>query len=102
MDTANQFFLKDNLILSLQRLEGHIDYIHFSDNRGFRVEHLVPGEGSIPWDSFFEILDKIKYNGLLGIDIGGAESDISDYDHAYRKTASWFYDNWLNTKTDES
>jgi sugar phosphate isomerase/epimerase len=95
MDTANQFFLKDNLLLSLQRLEGQIDYIHISDNRGFRVEHLVPGEGSIPWDSFFETLDKVNYKGLLGIDVGGAESDVNDYDHAYTTTAGWLYDNWF-------
>ena len=95
MDTANQFFLKDNLLLSLQRLEGHIDYIHISDNRGFRMEHLVPGEGNIPWDSFFEILDKVNYSGLLGIDIGGDESDVGDYNIAYKATAGWIHENWF-------
>ena len=98
MDTANQFFLKDNLILSLQRLEGHIDYIHISDNRGHRVEHLVPGQGNIPWDAFFETLDKINYSGLLGIDIGGEESDVSDHDKAYMTTAGWIYENWFKNK----
>jgi sugar phosphate isomerase/epimerase len=95
MDTANQFFLKDNLLLSLQRLEGHIDYIHLSDNRGFRVEHLVPGQGNIPWESFFETLDKVNFKGLLGIDIGGAESDVTDYDSAYKTTAGWIHENWF-------
>jgi sugar phosphate isomerase/epimerase len=95
MDTANQFFLKDNLMLSLRRLEGHIDYIHLSDNRGHRVEHLVPGEGSIHWESFFETLDKINYKGLLGIDVGGAESDVTDHDKAYRTTAGWIFDKWF-------
>jgi sugar phosphate isomerase/epimerase len=95
MDTANQFFLKDNLLLSLQRLEGHIDYIHISDNRGFRLEHLVPGEGNIPWESFFETLDKVNYKGLLGIDVGGAESDVTDYDKAYMTTAGWLYKKWF-------
>jgi sugar phosphate isomerase/epimerase len=98
MDTANQFFLRDNLILSLQRLQGHIDYIHISDNRGSHVEHLVPGEGNIQWDSFFETLDKINYSGLLGIDVGGAESDVSDHEEAYRTTAGWLYENWFKNK----
>ncbi len=98
MDTANQFFLKDNLVLSLLRLEGHIDYIHISDNRGYRMEHLVPGDGQIPWDSFFETLDRVNYKGLLGIDIGGAESDITDYDSAYRTAAGWIYENWFKNK----
>ncbi len=95
MDTANQFFLKDNLTLSLQRLEGHITYIHISDNRGYRVEHLEPGKGNIPWEAFFEILDRINFKGLLGIDIGGAESDVNDYDEAYRSTAGWLHENWI-------
>ncbi len=98
MDTANQFFLKDNLLLSLQRLEGHIDYIHVSDNRGFRVEHLVPGDGNIPWESFFETLDRVNYKGLWGIDIGGAESDVTDYNSAYRTTAGWIHENWFKNK----
>ncbi len=32
--------MKDNLALSLHRLKDHIDYIHISDNRGQKVEHL--------------------------------------------------------------
>lgn len=99
MDTANQYFLKDNLMLSLNRLAGHIDYIHLSDNRGHRVEHLVPGEGSIHWETFFETLDKINYAGQLGIDVGGAESDVTDYDHAYRTTAGWIFENWFKKQS---
>lgn len=37
LDTANQFFIKDNLFLSLLRLKDHIDYIHISDNRGYCI-----------------------------------------------------------------
>jgi sugar phosphate isomerase/epimerase len=33
-DTANQFHLKDNLILALLRLADYVDYIHLSDNTG--------------------------------------------------------------------
>ncbi|MCH8963191.1 MAG: sugar phosphate isomerase/epimerase, partial [Bacteroidetes bacterium] len=41
-DTANLFVQKENLALSLRRLADYVDYIHVSDNRGSRVEHLVP------------------------------------------------------------
>ncbi len=88
-DTANQFFLKDNLTLSLIRLAEHIDYIHISDNGGKRVEHLVPGEGIIEWDLFFDTLKSIGFKGHYGIDVGGAESGVKDIDAAYIQTAEW-------------
>ncbi len=89
LDTANQFFLKDNLVLSLIRLAGHIDYIHISDNGGHRVEHLVPGKGSIHWEHFFDTLSAINFKGHLGIDVGGSESGIADIDEAYKETGRW-------------
>ena len=94
LDTANQYFLKDNLFLSLLRLRDHIDYIHISDNRGSRVEHLAVGEGTIHWERFLETLDRIDYKGIFGIDIGGAESDVPDMDQAYRSAAEWLQKVW--------
>lgn len=89
LDTANQFVMKDNLALSLRRLAGFIDYIHLSDNRGVRVEHLPAGDGAIHWQTFFETLEAVNYNGLIGLDIGGEESGVEDIDDAYRRTATW-------------
>ncbi|MCF6332455.1 MAG: sugar phosphate isomerase/epimerase [Draconibacterium sp.] len=97
LDTANQFVVKDNLALSLIRLKDRIDYIHVSDNRGIKVEHLPIGEGNIYWDSFFETIDKINYKGYFGLDIGGAESDIKDLDLAYRNSAD-FIENRMKTQ----
>lgn len=94
LDTANQYFLKDNLFLSLLRLRDHIEYIHISDNGGARVEHLAVGQGTIHWERFLETLDRIAYKGIFGIDIGGAESDVSDLDAAYRDAAGWLQKEW--------
>ena len=94
LDTANQFVLKDNLALSLRRLAGSIDYIHLSDNRGRRVEHLAPGQDVINWDVFFETLELIRFKGLIGLDIGGAESDVGDIDAAYKKSTQWLAKCW--------
>jgi len=88
-DTANQYFLKDNLQLSLHRLKDYIDYIHISDNGGSRVEHLPIGEGVIRWDAFFDTLHKIGFKGHFGIDIGGAESGVKDLDKAYKDAATY-------------
>lgn len=96
LDTANQYFMKDNLFLSLLRLHNHIDYIHISDNRGSKVEHLAVGRGNIHWDHFFETLDRIGYKGMFGIDVGGAESDVPDLDGAYRDAARWLTEQWFS------
>ena len=98
-DTANLFAMKENLPLSLLRLKDHIDYIHFSDNRGARVEHLAIGDGKIPWNKFFEMIDKIKFKGNIGIDIGGDESGVENLDSAYIKAAEFLEINWLKEKS---
>jgi sugar phosphate isomerase/epimerase len=99
LDTANQFVLKDNLALSLRRLAAHIDYIHLSDNRGVEVEHLVPGQGQINWPVFFETLDRIGFDGLIGLDIGGDESEVGNIDRAYLQSADWLTAHWSKTRS---
>ncbi|WP_226387943.1 sugar phosphate isomerase/epimerase family protein [Gallalistipes aquisgranensis] len=88
-DTANQFFVRENLSLGLLKLGGELDYIHISDNHGQRVEHLAAGDGAIDWDMFFSALKRIGFSGQLSIDVGGDESGIENIDEAYLKTARW-------------
>ena len=95
LDTANQFVMKDNLSLSLRRLADFIDYIHISDNRGQKVEHLPPGDGNIHWESFFETLDVINFKGHLGLDIGGDESNVKNLEQAYTNSAQWLEEKWI-------
>lgn len=94
LDTANLFALQDNPILALHRLAGELDYIHVSDNRGERVEHLVPGRGAIDWDLFFETLSATRFDGHIGIDVGGAESGIEDIEVAYKTSGDWLARRW--------
>ena len=85
-DTSNLFVRKENLQLALLRLQDHIDYIHISDNRGYRTEHLALGDGIIEWDTFFKTLKQISFKGLIGIDVGGSESEVGDLNQAYIET----------------
>jgi sugar phosphate isomerase/epimerase len=89
LDTANQFVMKENLSLSVRRLAPFIDYIHLSDNRGIKVEHLKAGDGAINWNAFFDTLAAIDYRGYIGLDIGGDESGVTDLDEAYTSSAAW-------------
>jgi sugar phosphate isomerase/epimerase len=93
-DTANQFFARENLVLSLCKAAEHIDYIHISDNCGDRVEHIEPEKGIIEWQGIFEILDTIGFDGHIGIDIGGEESGVTDLDGAYVRAAQWLEKIW--------
>lgn len=89
LDTANQYFMKENLALSILRLADKISYIHISDNSGTRVEHQVPGDGNIYWDGFFSTLQAVGYKGRFAIDVGGAETNITNIERAYAQTAMW-------------
>ncbi len=93
IDTANQFLQKENLVLSIRRLEGMVDYVHLSDTNGVRLEHLVPGDGKIRWDEVFGELRR-GFAGYIGIDVGGAESGIAEIESAYLKTARWLGERW--------
>ena len=94
LDTANQFFMNENLSLALYRLIDHIDYIHISDNRGEKVEHLMPGKGRIDWEGFFETLENVDFKGYLGLDIGGEESGLQNLGDVYLTAAQWVEENW--------
>jgi sugar phosphate isomerase/epimerase len=93
-DTANLFVIKENLSIALRRLAEHIDYIHLSDNRGIKVEHLPPGKGIINWKIFFETLKDIKFKGYIGLDIGGAETGVKNIRNAYTGSAAWLSRKW--------
>jgi sugar phosphate isomerase/epimerase len=86
-DTSNLIALKCNLSLALHQLMPHTRYIHVSDNRGIKNEHIDLGKGLINWDQFFTTLKDLDYHGPIGIDIGGDESEVSNLDEAYRAAA---------------
>jgi len=83
-DTANLIALRQNLSLALHQLEGFMPYVHISDTTVEHHQHLPLGEGSINWKVFFDQLKEMKYDGYLGIDIGGDESSVTDLDQAYK------------------
>lgn len=94
-DTANLFVIKENLILSYLKVKDYVNYIHISDNRGLKVEHLEIGNGNINWEKFFDVIDKNNFNGYFGVDIGGAESGVKKLNVAYIAAAKFLEEKWL-------
>ncbi|WP_455593168.1 sugar phosphate isomerase/epimerase family protein [Bacteroides sp.] len=86
-DTANLYYMHENLSLGLLKLGNELDYIHISDNCGQKIEHQALGNGQIEWDLFFTTLKQIDFSGNLSIDVGGDESHIEDINNAYIQTA---------------
>ena len=86
-DTANLFAIQENLQLALIRTADYVDYIHVSDNSGDRGEHLPIGVGKIDWNLFAQTLNRINFNGYIGIDVGGAETEMNDLDLGYINSA---------------
>lgn len=95
-DTANLFAVRENLILSFQKVKDFVSYMHISDNRGFKVEHLEIGSGNIHWEKFFDVINKSGYKGYFGIDIGGDESGVRKLNVAYLSAAKYIEEKWLN------
>lgn len=50
-------------------LKDYIAHLHLSDNYGTTDEHQVLGSGTINFESYFETLRTIKYNGLYSSEV---------------------------------
>ena len=71
-------------MLALEKLRGHFANIHIADNNPVSTEHLPLGEGTIDWEGFFRVLQRMKYEGYLGLDLGATRPLIP----AYRKSVN--------------
>ncbi len=78
-DTAHFCAQRENVVLALAKLRGHFANIHIADNNPLHTEHLPLGEGVIDWKEFFRVLNNMKYDGYLGLDLGTKRPLISGY-----------------------
>ncbi|MCX6624953.1 MAG: sugar phosphate isomerase/epimerase [Acidobacteria bacterium] len=78
-DTGHFSAQRENVVLALAKLEGHFANIHISDNIPMNTDHLPVGDGSIDWEEFFRVLQRMNYTGYLGIDLGLGEGLLEGY-----------------------
>jgi sugar phosphate isomerase/epimerase len=69
-DIGHMFCVKDDPAEALHQLEKWIHHVHLEDIAASRVHHhLVPGEGAIDFDSVFDALEDIGYDGWVTIEL---------------------------------
>ncbi|MCW5977287.1 MAG: sugar phosphate isomerase/epimerase [Bryobacteraceae bacterium] len=81
-DTAHFCAQRENVPLALAKLEGRFANIHIADNDPANTDHLPVGDGIIDWREFFRVLQRMGYNGYLGLDLG-LEASLPD---GYRRS----------------
>ncbi len=81
LDTGHLHAQKEILPLSVEKLAGHVFYVHASDNDGRDNAHLAPGRGSVDWEGVFRGLRRHGFDGYVGIDVGG----VADLEAQYRE-----------------
>lgn len=77
-DTAHFSAQREDVCLALMKLEGRFANIHIADNRPENTDHIAVGEGSTDWYEFFRLLKRMRYDGYLGLDLGGNENLVQD------------------------
>jgi protein FrlC len=70
LDTGHEYVAGEVVSDSVRNLGDKLFHIHIDDNDGQRDQHLVPGEGSLEFQSFFKALLEEHYDGFLGVELG--------------------------------
>jgi sugar phosphate isomerase/epimerase len=55
----------------VQKLAGHLKFIHAHDNHGHGDEHAPPGEGRINWPQLLQDLVHIRFHGAFILELAG-------------------------------
>lgn len=88
-DTAHLACQKTLLVQAVEMLGKRIFYVHASDS-DFRIEdHLEIGTGLIDWVSLSMALKKQGFDGVFGIDVGGATRMRGSLDSMYLRSRKY-------------
>ncbi|MBW7455580.1 sugar phosphate isomerase/epimerase family protein [Paenibacillus sepulcri] len=73
-DVGHAYHANLDVAEAVRRLGSRIKHLHVHDNHGGIIdEHLPIGQGTIPWDDFFEALEEIGFEGFAVFEFGPAE-----------------------------
>lgn len=89
-DCAHLQAQKELLPLSARKLSGRIAGVHVADNDGGDNRHLMPGDGTIDFESVFLELHRQGYDGPIGVDLGSLPNLGKQYAECARKLRALF------------
>ncbi len=61
--------IKEDAISAVRAAGPRLIHVHASDNHGEKDEHLVPGEGTIPWRAVAKELRETGFNGPFTVEL---------------------------------
>jgi len=84
LDTGHAHVVGESSVDALATAQDRLFHIHIDDNHGLRDQHLIPGKGSFDFTAFLKALEKSRYQGYLGVELGW--DDTPDPDSAALQT----------------
>jgi protein FrlC len=70
LDTGHANVNGEDLPEVIRRLKDAPFHIHIDDNHGDSDAHLIPGEGSIDFEPFVQVLKEMDYQGFVSAELG--------------------------------
>ena len=88
-ETAHFACQKTALVQAAEMLGKRIFYVHASDSNYRDEDHLEIGKGLIDWETLLKALEKQKFHGIFGLDIGGNVKMRDELDGMYLSSRTY-------------
>jgi len=76
--------LMGDVVDAVETVSGHLVTTHVHDNRGRSDDHLMPFEGSIPWEPTLMALQKIGFEGTFVFELAASATPRQSLERASR------------------
>jgi sugar phosphate isomerase/epimerase len=89
LDLGHSQVAGENPADAIELLQNRIWNLHVEDIPGRKHYHLIPGEGSMPWQQIFHALRKIRYERFMTVELYTHTQDpqlAAEKSHAFLKT----------------
>jgi sugar phosphate isomerase/epimerase len=88
-ETAHLTCQRTALVQAVEMLGKRIFYVHASDSDVSSEDHLEIGKGVIDWVTLLKALEKQRFDGVFGLDIGGNPQMRETIDGMYTRSRTY-------------